>query len=205
MKEYSSFLSEHTTEFVLVPKLTKILKQKFEIVIPIFPWMTREGNNFSRSIHKNDKFLIVGLYPKRPKLNLTGNEFQIKINKEFLNGAKAASKINIPMIVGCPLAENLWDLDDNAKCIWIKLTDKTNNFYYVEYEDKKLHKYKILQTDEVLNEKEDILKFVINGSKEFDYGKLILAMQTIKANSTVYFMGFGTYKPVYFLLKKGKY
>ena len=46
MKEkYSSFISEHTAEYVLIPQLTDILKQKFEVVIPIYPWMTREGNN----------------------------------------------------------------------------------------------------------------------------------------------------------------
>lgn len=203
MNEYSSFISEHTAEYVLVPQLTSILKQKFEVVIPIFPWMTREGNNFSRAIHRDDKFLIVGLYPKRPKLSRTRDKFLIKINKEFLNTAREASKISIPMIVGCPLVENLWDLNVNVKCIWIKLTSKTKDFYNLECEDKISHKYRILQNEEVLNEKEDVLKFVISNSKILNYENLILAMKTIKANSTTtYFMGWGTYKPVYFLLKK---
>lgn len=106
--------------------------------------MTREGKNFSRSIHKNDKFLIVGLYPKRPKLSLTGDEFLVKINKKFFNGAKQAATINIPMIVGCPLVKNLWVLDETAKCIWIKLTDRTKDFYCIEYDDKKISNYKVL-------------------------------------------------------------
>ena len=205
MKEYSSFISEHTAEYVLVPRLTIILKQKFEVVIPIFPWMTREGSNLSKTIHRQDKFKIVGLYPRRPKINLTDHKILIKINTEFLNGAKEASRINIPMIAGCPLARNLWELNEDTKCIWIKLTDMTKNFYNIEYDDEISPEYKILQHEEVLNNNDDILNFIIKGSKKLDFEKLIQAIQNIKANSsTVYFMGFGSYKPVYFLLKDDK-
>ena len=76
-------MSEHTDEFVLIPKLITILKQKFEVAIPIFPWSIREGNNFSKMIHKEDKFRILGLYPRRPKLNLLEHKIFIKIKILF--------------------------------------------------------------------------------------------------------------------------
>jgi len=205
MKEYSSFLSEHTAEYVLIPILTNIFKLKFEIVIPIFPWITREGSNFSRTIHRQDKFIIVGLYPRRPKLNLTDHKILIKINSEFMDGAREASRIKIPMMAGCPLARNLWELNESTKCIWIKLTDKTKAFYNIEYDDVIAPEYKILQKEEVLISNDDILNFVINSSKDQDFEFLIQAIQTIKSHGyAIRFMGFGSYKPVYFLLKNGK-
>lgn len=69
MKEYSSFISGHTVKYVLVPKLTIILKQKFEVVISIFPWTSREGSNLSKTIHRQDKFKIVGFYPRHKARN----------------------------------------------------------------------------------------------------------------------------------------
>lgn len=203
MKEYySSFICEHTAEYILIPRLTDILKQKFKVVVPIYPWLTREGNNLSKSIHRQDKFKIVGFYPRRPKINLKNHKILIKINNEFLNGAKEASRINIPMIAGCPLARNLWELNEDTKCIWIKLTDNTRSFYNIECVDEIPTEYKVIQREEILNTNHDILNFVINGSKELDFENLIQAIQTIRAHSsTVYFMGFGSYKPVYFLLK----
>lgn len=56
----------------------------------------------------------------------------------------------------------------------------------------------------MLNENENILNFVKRNGKKLEYEDFILAIQTIKANSTVYFMGFGSYKPVYFLCNGNK-
>jgi hypothetical protein len=204
MKEYSSFMSEHTAEFVLIPKLIDILRRKFEVVIPIFPWATREGNNFSKMIHEKDKFRILGLYPRRPKLNLHDHKTLIKINREFFDGANEASKINIPMIAGCPLARNLWELNEDTKCIWIKLTNRTKDYYIIEYNDEILPELKILQNEEVLKNNDDLLEFVIDKSKNQDFEFLIQAIRIIKSHGYTRFMGIGSYKPVYFLLKDNK-
>jgi len=201
-KEYSSFICEHTAEYVLVPKLTKILKLKFDVVIPIFPWMTREGNNLSKHIHSHDSFKIVGFYPRRPKINLKDNKIIIKINNEFIEGAEVALKINIPMLAGCPLAKSLWELDDNTKCIWIKLTDKTKHHYEIEVNIEKTTEFKILDNKNILGSENEILDYVISTSKTHNFETLIQGIQNIRAHSsTVYFMGFGSYKPIYFLLK----
>lgn len=198
-------MSEHTAEYVLIPKLIEILKQKFEVVIPIFPWATREGNNFSKSIHRQDKFRIVGLYPKRPKLNLKDHKIILKINKEFLDGAKEASNLSIPMITGCPMARNLWELDEKTKCIWIRLSEKTRDFYNIDYSDELSPEYKILQSDEVLVNNDDLLNFIIDSSEKQDFDFLIQAIYAIKSHGyTVSFMGIGSYRPIYFLLKDDK-
>ena len=167
-----------------------------------FPWLTREGNNLSKQIHGQDKFKIVGFYPRRPKINNTDNTIIIKINNEFIEGAVEASKMNIPMLAGCPLAKNFWELDDNTKCIWIKLTDKTKFHYEIECNIDKTTEFTVLDSTEILDSEDEILDFVIKNSETHDFDTLIQGIQTIREHSsTVYFMGFGSYKPVYFLLK----
>lgn len=206
MKEYyPSFISEHTAEYILIPKLTQILKQKFELVVPIFPWMTREGNNFSKSIHCRDSFKIVGFYPRRPKIKQTEYKILIKINSEFIDGAKEALKINIPMLAGCPLIKNFWELNEETQCIWIKLNEETKSLYELEYEREKPNEFMILDNVCVLENDEDILNFVSTVCDTHNFESLVQAIETIRRHSsTVYFMGFGSYKPIYFLLKDKK-
>jgi hypothetical protein len=203
MKEkYSSFICEHTAEYILIPQLTNILKRRFELVVPIFPWLTREGSTLSKTIHRQDQFKIVGFYPRRPKINLADNKILVKINHEFLEGAEEASRINIPMLAGCPLAKNFWELNEHTKCFWIKLTDKKKPFYEIEYNDRVPAEFKFLEKTEVLDSDEDILNFVITDSKDHNFESLIQAIQIIRAHgSIVYFMGLASYKPIYFLLK----
>ena len=59
---YSSFISEHTADYILIPSLINILRQEFKVVVPIFPWISREGNRFSRNIHQQDKFKVVAVF-----------------------------------------------------------------------------------------------------------------------------------------------
>lgn len=203
--QYSSFISEHTAEYILIPKLTQILKQKFELVVPIFPWMTREGNNLSKSIHGQDSFKIVGFYPRRPKINLAENKILVKINSEFLEGAKEASRMKIPMLAGCPLVKSFWELSEETQCIWIKLNGETKSLYQIEYNREKSTEFMISDSIGVLEKDEDILNFVTTYCDTYDFESLIQAIQTIREHSsTVYFMGFGSYKPIYFLLSDKK-
>lgn len=201
-KYYSSFFSEHTAEYTLVPKITDILRQKYKVVIPIYPWFTRESSNFSKSLHQTDKFKAIGFYARRPKINIEEHKILVKINNEFKGGAKEALKFNIPMIAGSPLVRNLWELNNDPNCIWIKLSENTNDFYEIEYFDGLSPEYKIIQHNEVLNSEDELLDFTSIYSKEMDFENLLYAIQSIKLESTtVYFMGFGSYKPIYFLLR----
>ena len=74
MNEAKSFISEHTAEYILIPKLKNILQRRFCIVTPIFPWATREGSNLSNQIHKSDRIRVVGLFPATS---------QVKFCKQF--------------------------------------------------------------------------------------------------------------------------
>ena len=83
MTKATSYICEHTAEFVLIPTLKNILCRRFESVTPIFPWITREGGNTSYKLHGHENFKIIGLYPRRPKLNPANHEnVIIKVNEQ---------------------------------------------------------------------------------------------------------------------------
>lgn len=204
MKEkYSSFISEHTAEYVLIPKLTNILKQKYKMVVPVFPWISREGNNLSQLIHNQDKFKIVGFYPRRPKISLTDNKILIKINGEFLAGAEEASKINVPILAGCPIVKSFWDLNnDDLKFIWIKLNNNTKYYYEIECNNGNLSELKILDNTEMLENDEAILNFVDKGSVLHDIKSFLKVIRSVREHGDGHFyMNMGSYKPIYFLFK----
>ena len=201
MDNFSSFISEHTSEYILVPRLIYILKQKFEFIIPVFPWITRECGNLSKITHCNDKFRVVGLYPRRPKFSMGDERIHIKINGELVNCANEALKNKVPMIAGCPLVRNFWELDERASCVWLKLNDKTLPFYDLDNKTGASIGYSTQKREKFLNSNDDILDFIIANSEELSMTDFLRVIRIIRheAGSRGYFMG--GYKPVYFLLK----
>jgi hypothetical protein len=207
-KKVTSFIGEHTAEFALVPEFKLILHQKYKYVTPIFPWMSREGSNISVYIHKDDKFKIVGLYPRRPKINpQLKNTIFVKINSKIIYGAKYGKEIGLPIIAGCPLAQNLMQLGQTPKCLWINLDIKQAvtkelriNFCKNRNICNELDKI-------VFKTEEKIHKYISETVKTFDIGRALEAFRNIKSVSTEGMIGayglsyMGGYKPVYFLLK----
>ena len=207
MKKATSFISEHTAEFALVPILKEILQKEFEFVTPIFPWMTREGGNISKSLHQNDKFKILGLYPRRPKITLLDKEnIYLKINEQIILGARSGLTLGIPIIAGCPLAKDFWELGKTSNCLWIRLNFKSNkNKEFQIKQGKSLHMDKDL-SKMVFQKENKILQYVIKNANLFDVNAAIEAFRTIKMDSINlgYYSSFaymGGYKPTYFLLK----
>ncbi len=107
MNKAKSFVCEHTAEYILVPKLKTILHKRFNKVTPVYYWTSKEGSNISKELHGNDKFKVVGLYPRRPKLISVDNSIiTVKINKQIIFGAQSGMDFGIPIIAGCPVANN---------------------------------------------------------------------------------------------------
>lgn len=199
--KYSGFICEHTAEFVLVPKLISILRERFKYVSPLFPWLSRECGNLAKEIHKEDIFRVIGLQPKRPKMILNGEYAVIKVNSEFITDALNASKAKIPMILGCPLAKSIWDVTPETECIWINLLQSTPQDYIIQYNsDDRLET--IAGNQEFVNERQ-ILDIVDTNSHEINYNDLVTAIRAIrgKGSPRSQFMGYGSYRPVYFLMK----
>ncbi len=204
MKDYySSFICEHTAEYTLVSRLTHILKEKFEIVIPIFPWLTREGGNLSKHIHRQDYFKILGLYARRPKISRSNEKILVKINPDLIRAAIEAKKTNIPMIAGCPLAKTFWELNENTECIWINLTEKTDYFYEIISEQDKFQVKNPTLDNEIMKSNQDIFKLINDNCEKLNLEIFTEAIRMIKAQSLSHYF-IGGYKPVYFLLRNEK-
>ncbi len=199
MQQYTSFISEHSAEFPIVFKIKEILRSDFNVICPIFPWLNREGSNISKVIHANERYMLLGLFPRRPKVNKHNyNEILIKINEEIVESAQIAEEYGFPMVAGCPLANNFKELANSPDCIWIKLNSKTDKFIKIDrkkliadYFDDNLIFDPILLKDYVLKYNNyyslDMIMDVIRDIKRLSYGN--------------HFFRFVSYKPLYFLLQ----
>ena len=63
----SSVISDHTAEYVLVPKLVSMFGSEYKSVVPLYVWLRREGGKLSRNVHAADEFRSFTLFPRRPK------------------------------------------------------------------------------------------------------------------------------------------
>jgi len=203
-----SFISEHTAEYTLVPNLKNILQKRFNFVTPLFPWATREGSTIARHLHKGESFKVVGLYPRRPKMtSITSSEIIIKLNRQILIGAKRGMELGIPIIAGCPLVKDFWELGNSPNCLWLKLDqvpeDDLDDF---ELEIEDFHAYHFMNhiSKFVFSDKEDLLAYLIERTVLMDFNAAMLSFRDIKSTSGIFHSYFGIvggYKPVYFLLK----
>ncbi|WP_192350362.1 hypothetical protein [Algoriphagus sp. Y33] len=207
MSKATSFVGEHTVELTIVPILKNILEKEFNFVVPIFPWMTREGGSISKLIHKHDEFKIIGLYPRRPKLVTPETDILVlKISHQIIFGAKSGKSLGIPIIGGIPLVRNFWELCHKPDCLWLNLDFDANE--QLEYE---IPLDKINQPNEPISKRtfkseSEIIQLIKETAITFDITKAINAFGKIKMDSMNLdfyssFAYMGGYKPIYFLLK----
>lgn len=204
MSKSTSFICERTAEYVLIPKLKQILQKEYEFVTPIFPWITREGSNISKEVHENENYRILGLYPRRPKLaNARSTRIHIKVNHEIILGAESALEHGIPVVAGCPIANNFWTLGSEPNCIWIKLCERTSENYHVEMDSDRITS---LKHEHIFASDEDLINYANDNCNLLSLPEALEAFKEIKMKSMG--LGFyhpmafmGGYKPVYFLMK----
>lgn len=207
MSQAISFICEHTAEYILVPELKRILRNKFDTVVPIYPWASREGSNIAKELHENDKFKMVGLYPRRPKLVFVGRfKTIVKINAQILRGAQAGLQLGIPIIAGCPVAKNFWELGKNPNCVWIELNQDSIKDWEFPLEPFQPFEYANQISEFTFSNERDLLTYLIENSRLIDFSYAISSFREIKRVSVgaeyYHFFSFmGSYKPVYFLLK----
>lgn len=126
----TSYISEHSAEFALVPALKKILESQFDYVVPLFPWANREVSNISKLLHKNDDFFVLAMFPRRPKfLSHTEKLIHITMNYELEDLKKLGDKHGIPVIAGCPQASDFWELAKSKHHIWLSISHNMTKDY----------------------------------------------------------------------------
>lgn len=188
----TSYISEHSAEYYLVPALKTILQEQYSHVAPVFPWISRELSKISKHLHKDDHFHVLVMFPRRPKLNhLDGGEIYVTINFELEDFNKAGKGKGVPVIAGCPRAVDIWDLSYCHSYAWLDLAQSN----YHEY----LNPISKLEKNGDLLEKEDILALVRN-STIFNLESFEDFFRDSKKNQPYRMYG-SQYKPVYFLIK----
>lgn len=128
----TSYISEHSAEFFLVPALKKILEGKFSCVVPLYPWANRETSKISKFVHKNDEFLIIAMFCRRPKITTKiKNQICITMNYELEEIKKLGEMKGIPVIAGCPVAADFWELAKFKKHIFLSIGHHLTSDYIV--------------------------------------------------------------------------
>ncbi|MEB5922419.1 hypothetical protein [Franconibacter daqui] len=188
----TSYISEHSAEYYLVPALKKILQEQYSHIAPLFPWISREFSNISKYLHKDERFHVLVMFPRRPKINGPDDcEVYVTINGELEAFNKAGKEKGVPVIAGCPRAVNIWGLSNCNDYAWINLSQVN----CCEY----LNPVSNLKKNGCLLDKEDILSLVRN-SAIFNLESFEDFFRYAKETQPDRMYG-SQYKPVYFLIK----
>jgi len=206
LNKETSFVGEHTVGLSIAPILKKILHKKYKQVVPIFPWMSREGSNISQHVHATNEFMIVGLYPRRPKISILDQEnIYMTINEQIILGAHSGQKLGIPIIAGLPLARDFWELGSSTNCIWLKLdfTSVESTSFQINHKNRTCSNSEMAKR--IFGASHEVLDFLSKDCKRFNIGEALEAFKQIKMDSSnlPYYSRFsymGGYKPIYFLL-----
>ena len=124
----TSFISERSAEYILVPKLIYILKRYFSKSIPLYFLSTREGSSISRACHPLQPVKIISVFARRPKIT-TPNQFsvEVKFNLSLFETAQRLMPLGIPTFAGVPLASSIFDLSLETDCAWFEIAGNNND------------------------------------------------------------------------------
>lgn len=198
--KYTGFFSEHTAEYLLVSRLKNIIGKEFMFVTPVFPWLSREGGSLAQYLHRDDRLFVIGFYPKRPKFSIDSAKIQLKVNEEFFLGSKEGRKLGIPIILGCVIARDLWELNDNAQFIWLNLDNREyGQFEFVSNSEGKVSKSD-LEANESFMSEAAVINLIRKNCVKLSYKGFIDGSRRVKDQSPYHYMG-GAYRPVYMLIK----
>jgi hypothetical protein len=128
----TGFITEHSAEYVLVPKACAALRSRYRVVVPFFFWATREGGTLSRQIGPRSKVRIVSIFARRPKLLNPGDpRILVRFNEELFRRARASEPSGIPVYAGVPFVHSYEELGNDPVCLWFRIAatldlDSTN-------------------------------------------------------------------------------
>jgi hypothetical protein len=127
----TSFISEHSSEYILVAKLAGMMKPYFERVIPLFFLSTREGSSISRQCNPSQVVKIISVFARRPKIMAPNQpHIEVKFNESLFEIAQLSSPLGISTFAGVPLASTVMDLSLQTECARFQLTGGASDVTY---------------------------------------------------------------------------
>jgi hypothetical protein len=118
----TSYVSEHTVEYYLVPQFRAILEPQFTLILPFYFWANREGRDASPLPENVQGVRLVAVYARRPKIS-QGRRF-LKLNGELFDTAEAFREHGIPVFAGVPDIASLFELATEARFHWFWLKSR---------------------------------------------------------------------------------
>ncbi|KAI1694083.1 hypothetical protein Ddc_22364 [Ditylenchus destructor] len=101
----TSFFSERTAEYSILPPLVERLSGRFGRAVPMFLWSNREGNRTSERLNKGTDVRVLAVFARRPKVTRDPDVVSGRLNDELMEFAAAAGACGIP----CVAASLRWD------------------------------------------------------------------------------------------------
>ena len=205
----SSFISEHTAEYILVPRICRAIQDYEYRCIPFYFWATREGATKSQLSGAGVNVRLIAVYPRRPKVENPGQEMiDVKFNYSLFQSAIASKNYDIPVIAGVPLASSFTQLSIDTNCTWFYLnpdfTPVDDIIISISVNDHTINR--LLGPELEIIQENQLFHYLINKTAPIEWNRCIEIIHELRfiAQDTNYhnpFMQwFGMYKPFYIAL-----
>jgi|ERR1700741_395036 len=198
----TSFMSEHTAEYVLVNDLGHRLSPAFPDLLPMFFWATREGNRTAIESMRNLNFRLLTCFARRPKVAQFVNEhILMKVNPELKQYYQACRPLGIPVVAGLPMIRSLSSLRLTSVCNWFSLADfdcvDQEEFYVVVAKDGTAT---LFESDDKLAVPLTTMKIenLLRQSPKLSWDEVVRSLRDVRrmvAYNTQRFIFLGAYRP----------
>src|SRR4051794_21550156 len=98
MNKPVGFCSEHSVEYLLVPRLVASCRAKGNDAIALFYWLRREGSAAARWSMPDRRVQVAAIFARRPKLVGIPHAVEIKFNQELFEYASVGQDLGIPTL-----------------------------------------------------------------------------------------------------------
>lgn len=114
--------AERTAEYAILPPFLSYLRQRFGAAVPMYFWATREGNGIAQELHASQRFRVLIVFARRPKV-FDGKHMLGKINQELFEFPDRALLHGLPSIAAFPAVRDLFELGGTFQTYWFPLTE----------------------------------------------------------------------------------
>jgi hypothetical protein len=209
----TSFLSEHSAEFILVPQLIRILSDSYRSITPFYFWAGREGSSISKGCDAGELMQVVAVYARRPKISSYGDsQITVKFNAVLSEKAYEFNRVGIPVLAGVPRVTSIMDFRLGAQCSWFEILSDgspTDIEGVLDMDNESSIKMPTNNSVRGPLSETEVNRLVIQNCKQMRWPEAIDFIRTVRASRPRNFeygsyiaRMFGGYKPFFFMLRQ---
>lgn len=207
----TSFICEHSVEFIIVPDLYKIFSNRYKKIIPLYFWKSREGSVVSYQCNKNIPLQVLVVYARRPKVICPNQDvILVRVNESIFEHALYLEENGIPTLIGFPRISTIMDFYIGCPCSYFRIEKKENYVSELDFQigiESNKCKEKLPSNINGPLSNEELLS-VINCCKVYNSWEEVLnvlkcGMNNINTTGNFYYFyrEFNNYKPIYFVFQ----